>query len=119
MLRTMQRIPSGTGTTVHGLPGRHWTLVLRRKPVRIVQGRPQGGYTDTYELICSDCGDDPDLDYREVSPRLRQIRGSYPIAAGVAAYERHVRLHHSRRAGAEPTRDGAARTITAGEEPGQ
>jgi hypothetical protein len=62
----------------------------------MVRGRPEGGYTDAYELVCSDCGDDPDLDYREVSPGLRRIRGPYLIAAGVAAYTRHVRLCHSR-----------------------
>jgi hypothetical protein len=65
-------------------------------PVRIVQGRPEGGYTDAYELICCDCGDNPDLDYRDVSPELRRIRGPYLIAAGVAAYGRHIRLYHSR-----------------------
>jgi hypothetical protein len=64
----------------------------------MVQGRPEGGYSDAYELICCDCGDDPDLDYREVSTRLRRIRGPYLIAAGVAAYRRHVRLHHARHA---------------------
>jgi hypothetical protein len=101
----MQTIPAGTSTTVKGLPACHWTLVLRRKPVHLVQGRPEGGYTDTYELICSDCGDDPDLDFRDVSPWLRRIRGSYAIAAGVTAYNRHVRLYHSRQAGAEPIHD--------------
>jgi hypothetical protein len=83
--------------TGHGLPGRNWTVVLRRRPVRMVEGRPEGGYTDTYELICCECGDDPDLDYRDVSPELRQIRGPYPIAVGVAAYGRHIRLYHSSR----------------------
>ena len=70
-----------------------WTLVLRRQPARIVDSRPEGGYTDDFELICCDCGDDPDLDYREVSPRLQLVRGPYPIAAGIAAYEQHRRLH--------------------------
>jgi hypothetical protein len=59
-------------------PGRGWTVVLRRRPVRIVEGRPEGGYTDEYEIICCHCGDDPDLDYREVSPELQRIRGPYP-----------------------------------------
>jgi hypothetical protein len=71
-----------------------WTLVLRRQPARIVAGRAEGGYADVFELICCDCGDDPDLDYREVAPRLQLVRGPYPIAAGVAAYEQHRRLHH-------------------------
>jgi hypothetical protein len=35
-----------------------------------MEGRPEGGYTDDYELVCCDCGDDPDLDYRDISPRL-------------------------------------------------
>jgi hypothetical protein len=70
-----------------------WTVVLRRQPVRMVEGRAEGGYTDVFELICCDCGDDPGLDYREVSPRLQLVRGPYPIAAGVTAYEQHRRLH--------------------------
>jgi hypothetical protein len=70
-----------------------WTVVLRRQPVRRVEGRAEGGYADVFELICCDCGDDPGLDYREVAPRLQLVRGPYPIAAGVAAYEQHRRLH--------------------------
>ncbi len=74
-------------------PGSGWTLVLRRQPARIVEGQPEGGYTDAFEIICCDCGDHPDLDYREVSPKLQLVRGPYPIADGVAAYEQHCRLH--------------------------
>jgi hypothetical protein len=68
-------------------------VVLRRQPARVVEGHPQGGYTDLYEIICCDCGDDPDLDYREVSPELQRIRGPYPIAVGVTAYKEHVQQH--------------------------
>jgi hypothetical protein len=32
-------------------------------------------------------------DRRRVSPRLQLVRGPYPIAAGVAAYGQHRRLH--------------------------
>jgi hypothetical protein len=81
--------------TSYGQRGGGWTLVLRRKPAHMVRGRPEGGYSEAYELVCSDCGDDPDLDYREVSPGLRRIRGPYLIAAGVTAYTRHVRLYHN------------------------
>ena len=77
------------------LPGRNWTLVLRRRPALVVQESPEDGRFDAYELICCDCGDDPDLDYGEVSPELRRIRGPYVIAAGVAAYTTHVRLFHA------------------------
>jgi hypothetical protein len=72
------------------------TVVLRRQAVRMVEGRAEGGYTDVFELICGDCGDHPDLDYRDVSPELQQIRGPYPIAAGVAAYQKHLKLHPRR-----------------------
>jgi hypothetical protein len=74
-------------------PRRGWTTVLRRQPARIVDGQPEGGYTNAFEIICCDCGDHPDLDYSEVSPGLQRIRGPYPIADGVAAYEKHVRMH--------------------------
>ena len=84
--------------TTGGKPGLGWTAVLRRQPARIVDGRPQGGYTNAFEIICCECGDDPDLDYRQVSSGLQQIRGPYPIAAGVAAYEKHVMRHQGQQA---------------------
>jgi hypothetical protein len=76
-------------------PALGWTVVLRRQPVRIVEGRPEGGYTDAFELICCHCGDHPDLDYRDVSSELQQIRGPYPIATGVTAYDEHLKLNHA------------------------
>ena len=76
-----------------GQLGSGWTVVLRRRPARIVEGRPEGGYTDEYEIVCCDCGDDPDRDYREVSAELQRIRGPYPIAAGITAYVIHARRH--------------------------
>jgi hypothetical protein len=76
-----------------GRPAHGWTAALRRRPVRIAQGRPEGGYTEEFEIVCCDCGDDPDLDYRQVSPELQQIRGPYPIAAGITAYVKHARRH--------------------------
>jgi hypothetical protein len=63
---------------------------LRRQPVRIVEGSLEGGYTSVFEVICCDCGDDPYLDYREVSPRLQRIRGPYPLREGCAAYGEHT-----------------------------
>ncbi len=71
-----------------------WTLVLRQ-PARIADSRADGPCIDAFELICCNCGDHPDLDYREISPKLQLIRGPYPIAAGVAAYEQHLRLHQA------------------------
>jgi hypothetical protein len=71
--------------TTDGEPGHGWNVVLRRQPARIVDG-----YTNAFEIICRECGDNPGLDYRQVSPELQQIRGPYPLAAGIAAYEEHV-----------------------------
>ncbi len=70
-----------------------WTVALRRRPARMVDGRPEGGRTDEYEIVCCECGDDPGLDYREVPPRLQRIRGPYPIAAGITAYVQHAERH--------------------------
>ena len=74
-------------------PGNGWTAVLRRQPVRIVEGRPEGGYTNAFEIICRGCGDHPYQDYTEVSAEFQRIRGPYPVADGVAEYDRHLRLH--------------------------
>ena len=86
------------GMTTGGQPGHGWTTVLRRQPARIVDGRPRGGYTNAFEIICCECGDNPYLDYRQVSPGLQRIRGPYPVAAGVAAYEEHLLRHDARQA---------------------
>ena len=89
--------------------GLGWTVVLRRQPVRIVEGRAEGGYTDAYELVCCECGDHPNLDFREISPELQQIRGPYQIAVGIAAYERHVSRYHRRQGDHHSGRAGASR----------
>jgi hypothetical protein len=92
-------------------PALGWTVVLRRKPARIVDGRPEGGYTDAYELICCECGDDPDQDYRDVPRRLQRVRGPYAVAAGIAAYARHVRLRHGQQPDAGTSRTRRRRVI--------
>jgi hypothetical protein len=84
--------------------GDGWTVVLRRQPARIVDGRTEGPYTDAFEIICCECGDDPGLEYAEVSRRLQLIRGPYPIAVGIAAYETHLSVH--RQTGAAHRRGG-------------
>jgi hypothetical protein len=78
----------------HDAPALGWTLVLRRQPVRLVEGHPEGGYTDAYELICCECGDDPDLDYRDVSLEVQRIRGPYRFSAGIEAYGQHDMAQH-------------------------
>ena len=73
-------------------PGNGWTVILRRQPARMAEGRPEGGYTDMFEIICCDCGDHPDLDYSEVSWRLQWLRGRHPLEAGLAAFHLHLGL---------------------------
>ena len=63
-------------------PTQDWTVVLRRQPVRIVDGQPEGGYTSMFELICCDCGDHPERDYREVPPELQRIPRAVPDRGG-------------------------------------
>jgi hypothetical protein len=73
-----------------GQPGHGSAAFVRNQPARIVDGRIHGGYNGVYELICPNCGDDPDLDYLEVAPRLQRLRGPRPIAESLAAYHQHL-----------------------------
>ena len=75
-----------------GQPGHGRTATLRRQPVRITDGRMEGGYTGAFELICPSCGDHPYLDYSDISPRLQWLRGPRTLAGGLAAYEKHLGL---------------------------
>jgi hypothetical protein len=83
------------GVTMPPLAGQRGhgpAAVLRRQPARIVDGCIDGGYNDVYELICPSCGDRPDLDYLEVPPRLRWLRGPRTLEEGLAAYHGHLGL---------------------------
>ena len=67
---------------------------LRRQPASLSNGHPGGNTrTSTFEIICCECGDDPGLDYREISPGLRQIRGPYLLRAGIEAFVEHQDHH--------------------------
>ena len=80
------------GQLAHGI-----TASLRRQPVRIVEGRKEGGYRDAFEVICCDCGDHPYWDYSEISLSLQRIRGAYTtMAVALAAYDRHLGLTTAR-----------------------
>jgi len=81
-----------------GQPGLDWTVILRRQPVRIVEGQPEGGLHRFVRDHLLRCDDHPDLYYREVSPELQRIRGPYPVAAWAVAHEEHLALHHNRKA---------------------
>ena len=73
-----------------GQPGHGRTAFLRRQPVRIVDGRFEGGYTDVFELICPGCGDHPYLDYSEIPPGLQFLRGPRALEAALTAYDKHL-----------------------------
>lgn len=71
-----------------GQPGHTTTAMIQSQRIRTSEGKWR--YTALLELICPDCGDDPSLDYRQISPLLRRIRGPYPtVEAAQAALERH------------------------------
>jgi hypothetical protein len=65
---------------------------VRRQPIRIVDGRVEGGYTGVFELICPGCGDHPYVDYSEIPPRLQRLRGPFTLEAALDAYDKHVEL---------------------------
>ena len=72
-----------------GQLGHGVTSSVRRQPVRIVDGRREGGYGDAFEVVCCDCGDRPYWDYSEISLSLQRIRGPYTtIAAALVSRSR-------------------------------
>lgn len=73
-----------------GQSGHGTTASVRRQPVRIIDGRREGGHTNAFELICPACGDHPYLDYSEVSPELQRLRGPYTLHAALTAYDKHL-----------------------------
>jgi hypothetical protein len=81
--------------TTSTAPGHVWTLTLRRQEARTVDGKPGAGYTDAFEMICSDCGDDPRHEYRDIPPRLQHLRGPYLMDTGVEQYEAHIAWHEA------------------------
>jgi hypothetical protein len=83
------------GTTIPdvGEPGHGFGAILRRcRAAPIAHGQAEGGHAAEFELICFDCGDNPGLDYSQVSPRLQRIRGPRTMETAWAAYERHLGL---------------------------
>ena len=73
-----------------GRPGHGRTAFVRLQPARIVDGRFEDGYTRLFELICPACGDHPYLDYQEIPPRLRWLRGPRSLKAALAVYHKHL-----------------------------
>jgi hypothetical protein len=72
-----------------GQPGHGSEAVLRKQPVRIVDGRIEGGYNEVFEVICPSCGDHPDLNYSEITPRLQWLRGPHRLEAGLSVFHMH------------------------------
>jgi hypothetical protein len=104
-----------------GQPGHGSTAFVRRQPVRIVDGRAEGGYTDVFEFICPGCGDNPHVDYSEIPSRLQWLRGPRTLEAALEVYDKHLEpfpgsngssagsLGSPRTAGAVPRRAHARR----------
>ena len=63
---------------------------MRLQPVRIVDGRFEGGYTAVYEFICPGCGDNPYVDYSEIPSLLQWLRGPFTLEAALEAYDKHL-----------------------------
>jgi hypothetical protein len=78
-------------TYSHSAP--KWGTILRRQDVRTGADTVQPDDARRYEVICTECGDDPDRPYRDVSAELQFIRGPYVLGAAVSAYEQHLQLH--------------------------
>ena len=73
-----------------GQPGHGSTAFVRRQPVRIVDGRAEGGYTDVFEFICPGCGDNPHVDYSDIPSRLQRLRGPRTLHAALEVYDKHL-----------------------------
>lgn len=80
-----------------------WMIELRRRPAGLSVSQQDGG-AGMFEIICRLCGDDPALDYRQVSAELRQIRGCYPLRIGLVSFFQHQEFHDraERRSGSRP-----------------
>lgn len=75
--------------TVSELLDEDWTLCLRKRPASIFDGLADDGRPAVYELVCRECGDDLRCCYSEVSAELQQVRGPYPLEAGIEAFVGH------------------------------
>ena len=73
--------------------GRDWPVALWRQQAPTAEDQPTDCYTNTFEIICRDCGDDPSRDYHNVPARLQRIRGPYEIDAGLTVYQEHIAWH--------------------------
>ena len=89
----MPRDSRGTGIPDVGELGHGFGAILRRcRLAQTAPGRAEGNYAAEFELICFACGDDPGMDYSQVSPRLQRIRGPRTMETAWTAYERHLGL---------------------------
>ena len=75
-------------------PEHHWTVSLRRKPASPGNSNHGDPGSDTYEIICRICGDDPALDHQQIPAELQKIRGPYTLSDGITAFTRHNEFHN-------------------------
>ena len=55
----------------------------------MVDGQVEGGYNDVFEVICPSCGDNPDLNYAEISPQLQWLRGPHTLELALSVFHKH------------------------------
>jgi hypothetical protein len=85
--------PEGVRTLpLAGQPGYGRMAFLRSQPIRIVDGRIEGGYTSTFELIRPSCSDHPYWITPKSRPWLQWLRGPCTLEAGLAKYDKHLGL---------------------------
>ena len=69
-----------------------WGTILRRQDGLAAPTR-QPDDARRYEVICTECGDDPDRPYADVPAEVQLIRGPYLLDAAISAYEQHLEMH--------------------------
>jgi hypothetical protein len=68
-----------------------WGTILRRQDESAATLQPDDARR--YEVICTECGDDPDRAYPDVPAEFQLIRGPYVLGAAISAYEQHLEMH--------------------------
>ena len=69
-----------------------WGPILRRQEgSAALTLQPDG--PRRYEVICTECGDDPDRAYPDVPSEFQRLRGPYLLGAAISAYEQHLEMH--------------------------
>ena len=86
------RVACRTGIPGVGELGHGFGAILGGTAGPIADGRAEGSHAAEFELIWFDCGDNPGLDYSQVSPGLQRIRGPRTMETAWTADKIHLGL---------------------------